>query len=96
MRVGMGCQHQDDAERLLSALRNRLAKFSLHLHEDKTRLLEFGRFAAERRQRQGKGKPGTFDFLGFTHFCTKTKSGAFRLGRRSIAKRQKTKLKAIS
>lgn len=92
----IGCQHQDDAERLLTALRDRLAKFSLHLHEDKTRLLEFGRFAAEGRQRKGMRKPGTFDFLGFTHFCTKTKSGAFAVGRRSIAKRQKAKLKAIS
>ena len=92
----IGCQHQDDAERLLTALRDRLAKSSLHLHEDKTRLLEFGRFAAERRQRKGMRKPETFDFLGFTHFCTKTKSGAFAVGRRSIAKRQKAKLKVIS
>ncbi len=82
----IGCQHQDDAESLLTALRERLAKFLLHLDEDKTRLLEFGRFDAERRQRQGVGEPGTFDFLGFTNFCTKTKSGAFRVGSPSIAK----------
>jgi hypothetical protein len=65
----VGFQHRDDADRFLTALRDRFAKFGLELHPDKTRLIEFGRYATERRQARGLGKPETFTFLGFTHIC---------------------------
>jgi len=65
----VGFQHRTDAERFLQAFRERLAKFGLELHADKTRLIEFGRFAARNRKQRGEGKPETFTFLGFTHFC---------------------------
>ena len=65
----VGFQHRADAERFLREFRERLAKFGLELHADKTRLIEFGRFAAENRKQRGEGKPETFTFLGFTHFC---------------------------
>jgi len=96
----MGFQHQDDAQRFLQALRERFAKFGLELHAEKTRLIEFGRFAAERRTRKrvprrGKGPPETFNFLGFTHICGKTRKGAFTIHRRSIAKRFRATLQAI-
>src|SRR6185436_15140600 len=75
----MGFEHRQDAERCLAAWQARLAQFGLRLHPDKTRLLEFGRFAAERRRRRGVGKPETFDFLGFTHICGRTRrTGKFR------------------
>src|SRR5215510_2053160 len=67
--LGMGFEHRADAERFLEQFRERLAKFGLELHPEKTRLLEFGRYAAENRRRAGKGKPETFNFLGFTHIC---------------------------
>ena len=80
-----GFQHRDDAERFLAELRDRLAKFSLELHAEKTRLIQFGRFAAQQRKQRDLGKPETFDFLGFTHICGKTKSGSFALrSRREI------------
>jgi RNA-directed DNA polymerase len=91
----MGFQHQDDAERCLQALRERFAKFGLELHPEKTRLIEFGRYAAERRTRRGEGKPETFSFLGFTHLCGKTRKGTFTIHRRSIAKRLRAKLQKI-
>ena len=68
----VGFEHQEDAQRFLAELHGRLAKFSLELAAEKTRLIEFGRFAAERRQKRGLGKPETFQFLGFTHICAKT------------------------
>ena len=61
-----------EAERFLEEFRERLAKFGLELHAEKTRLIEFGRFAAENRKQRGEGKPETFTFLGFTHFCGRT------------------------
>ena len=70
-----GSRHQGDAKQFLRDLRERFAKFNLELHPDKTRLIEFGRFAAERRAKRGSGKPETFDFLGFTHICGKTRDG---------------------
>ncbi len=77
-------------------LRERLAKFGLELHPEKTRLIEFGRFAESNRKRRGEGKPETFDFLGFTHMCGKTrKSGAFVVRRKTVAKRMRAKLQAI-
>lgn len=91
----MGFQHQDDAERCLRELRERLERFGLQLHPEKTRLIEFGRYAAERRAKRGQGKPETFDFLGFTHLCGKTRTGAFTIRRTSIAKRMRAKLAAI-
>ena len=81
----VGFQHQGDAERFREELAERLRRFHLELHPDKTRLIRFGRFAARDRQRRGQGKPETFDFLGFTHVCGKTKSGAFQVVRRTIA-----------
>jgi RNA-directed DNA polymerase len=91
----VGFQHHDDAKRFLEDLQGRLAKFSLELHADKTRLIEFGRFAADRRARSGQGKPETFDFLGFTHMCSITRKGKFMVRRKTIAKRLHKKLIAI-
>lgn len=88
----IGFQHRADAERFLAALEERLKRFHLELHPDKTRLIEFGRFAAERRQRRGEGKPETFDFLGFTHYCGKTKAGKFKVGRKTRRKTMVAKL----
>jgi group II intron reverse transcriptase/maturase len=91
----VGFQHRWEAERFLAALTERLRKFSLELHAEKTRLLEFGRFAAERRKRRGEGKPETFDFLGFTHSCSTDRRGRFAVRRRTIRKRLAAKLKAV-
>jgi len=90
-----GFQHRHEAERFQRDLRAQLATVSLELHPDKTRLIEFGRFAAENRNRRGDGKPETFDFLGFTHICGRTKGGGFMLHRRTIAKRARAKLQEI-
>jgi RNA-directed DNA polymerase len=91
----VGFQHRDDAERFLVELRDRLAKFSLELHAEKTRLIQFGRFAAQQRKQRDLGKPETFDFLGFTHICGKTKSGSFALRRITITKRRRAKLHKV-
>jgi len=91
----LGLQHRSDAVRFQRDATARLARYGLELHPDKTRLIEFGRFAAERRKRRGQGKPETFDFLGFTHYCRRTRSGAFGLGRKPIAKRMSRKLRAL-
>jgi group II intron reverse transcriptase/maturase len=92
----MGFQHRHKAEQFMQDLRIRLQKFGLTLHSDKTRLIEFGRFAAENRKRKGKPKPETFDFLGFTHICGKTtKTGWFTVIRKTIKKRMRTKLQEI-
>ena len=88
----VGFQHREDAERFLAELRERLAKFSLELHPEKTRLLEFGPYAAENRRRAGQGKPETFDFLGFTHICGKKRNGRFTVVRQTIRKRLQAKL----
>ena len=85
--IVVGFQHKRDAERYLRDVRERLARFGLSLHQDKTRLVEFGRFADLNRRQRGVGKPETFDFLGLTHYCTTTRRGRFRLGRKPIAKR---------
>lgn len=90
--VVAGFEYEEDAKRFLAELRERFAKFGLELHPDKTRLIEFGRFAARNRHRRGLGKPETFDFLGFTHICGKTRKGRFRLWRVTIAKRMRIKL----
>ena len=89
----VGFQHESDARRFLEDLRERLGKFNLELHADKTRVIEFGRFASERRERRGQGKPETFNFLGFTHICDKTRKGErFIVLRQTIAKRMQAKL----
>ena len=75
----IGFQHESDARRFLDEMRERLKKFALTLHPEKTRLIEFGRFAAERRKRRGLGKPETFNFLGFTFICGKTRAGKFQI-----------------
>lgn len=91
----MGFQHKSEAERFLHDLQKRFAQFGLELHPEKTRLIEFGRFAADNRQQRGLGKPETFNFLGFTHYCGTTRKGAFKVKRKSIAKRLRAKLQAI-
>ena len=91
----VGFEHRDDAERFWADLRERLAGFALELNAEKTRLIEFGRFAAERRQRRGLGKPETFKFLGFTHSCAKTRSGRFKLKRVTDSKRMRAKLREV-
>ena len=92
----LGFQQREDAEQFLGQLRERLAKFELELHPDKTRLIEFGRFAAERRKKRREGKPETFNFLGFTHICgTSQKTGRFVLRRKTIGKRMAAKLKDL-
>jgi group II intron reverse transcriptase/maturase len=88
----VGFQHRKDAERFLVDLRERFLEFSLELHKDKTRLIEFGRFAAQNRKSRGKGKPKTFDFLGFTHICGRTKNGKFTVHRHSISRKIRAKL----
>ena len=69
----VGFEYESDARHFLDAMRERLGKFALSLHPEKTRLIEFGRFAAENRERNGLGKPETFDFLGFTFICSKSR-----------------------
>jgi RNA-directed DNA polymerase len=92
----IGFQSHAEAVACLEALRTRFAKFGLKLHEEKTRLIEFGRRAIERRQRRGEGRPETFDFLGFTHMCAKTrKHGWFTVHRYSMATRTRATLQAI-
>ncbi len=91
-----GFEHESDARQFLSDLRKRFAKFGLELHPDKTRLIEFGRHAVRNRKARGDGKPETFDFLGFTHICGKTKSGRFWLKRKTISKRMRAKLSEIN
>jgi len=71
----VGFQHESDAKRFLDALRERLAEFALSLHPEKTRLIEFGRYAAQNRKRRGLGKPETFNFLGFIFICGKSRRG---------------------
>jgi group II intron reverse transcriptase/maturase len=92
----VGFEHEQDARRFLTDLHERFVKFGLELHPDKTRLVEFGRHAARRRQARGLGKPETFDFLGFTHLCAKSKSGQFWLRRITISKRMRAKLREVN
>jgi group II intron reverse transcriptase/maturase len=91
----VGFEHEEDARRFLAELGERLAKFGLELHPDKTRLIEFGRFAARSRAARGLGRPETFQFLGFTHMCARTRSGGFMLKRITISKRMRAKLREI-
>ncbi len=91
----VGFEHREDAERFQSELAERLAKFNLQLHGEKTRLIEFGRQAATNRAKRGVGKPETFDFLGFTHMCGKTRKGRFAVMRQTMRKRVRAKLQAV-
>ena len=91
----VGFQHRVDAEGFLAELKERFRKFGLEVHPDKTRLLEFGRYAAERRQRRRQGKPETFDFLGLTHICATDRKGRFVVKRRTMRKRLQAKLREV-
>ena len=91
----VGFEHRTDAERFQVDLRARLARFALELNAEKTRLIEFGRFAARDRMARGLGRPETFDFLGFTHICARTKRGRFKLKRITISKRMRAKLREV-
>jgi RNA-directed DNA polymerase len=90
-----GFEHRDDAERFLADLCERFAKFALELAPEKTRLIEFGRYAAERRKARGLRKPETFEFLGFTHICAKTRHGRFKLKRVTSKKTMRSKLQSV-
>jgi RNA-directed DNA polymerase len=91
----VGFEHREDAERFWADLRDRLAKFGLELNAEKTRLLRFGRFAAQQRQERGLGKPETFSFLGFTHVCAQSRKGRFKLMRITDSKRARAKLRVL-
>jgi RNA-directed DNA polymerase len=93
--IVMGFQEKRDAERFQEELKARMKKFNLELHPEKTRLLEFGRNAVYHRKERGEGKPETFNFLGFTHSCGKTRQGWFTVIRRTIRKRMQAKLNAV-
>jgi group II intron reverse transcriptase/maturase len=91
----VGFEREQDARLFLAELRERFERFGLELHPDKTRLIEFGRFAARDRVARGEGKPATFDFLGFTHICGKSRAGRFLLRRITISKRMRAKLREV-
>jgi RNA-directed DNA polymerase len=92
----MGFQYRSSAERFLQEMKKRFAAFGLEIHSEKTRLIEFGRFAEANRANRGEGKAETFDFLGFTHICSRTwKNNRFTIHRRTIAKRLRAKLKEV-
>jgi len=91
----LGFQHQAEADRFLENFRERLGRFGLELHPDKTRRIEFGRFAEQNRKRRGEGKPETFDFLGFKHISGKNRLGRFTVRRKTIRKRMGVKLREV-
>lgn len=91
----VGFQHESDAERFLDELRERFRRFKLELHAEKTRVIEFGRFAAGNRARRGEGRPQTFNFLGFTHACDTRQDGRFVVRRRTMVSRMRAKLKQV-
>jgi hypothetical protein len=92
----VGFQHEHEAKAFLDDLKERLREFELALHPAKTRLIRFGRHAAQQREKRGEGKPETFDFLGFTHFCTRSrKYGSIVIGRKTIKKRMRATLQTI-
>ncbi len=94
--IVLGFEYEGEAKAFLAEMRERLQKFGLTLHPEKTRLIQFGRWAINDRKRQGLGKPETFDFLGFTHFCTHSrKQGAFVIGRKTIRKRMLAQLQLL-
>jgi group II intron reverse transcriptase/maturase len=91
----VGFEHREEAERFLADLRERFARFGLTLHPDKTRLIEFGRSADRNRRDRGDGKPETFNFLGFTHTCSKTRKGRFTVLRQTMRRRWQAKLREV-
>jgi RNA-directed DNA polymerase len=91
-----GFEHRQEAERFLDDLRQRMTKFGLELHPDKTRLIEFGRFAAPNREGRGECRPETFNFLGFTHICGKNKAGRFEVLRQTMRQKWQAKLKEVA
>jgi RNA-directed DNA polymerase len=91
----IGFEHEADAQRFWAAMRDRLREFSLSLHPDKTRLIEFGRYAAQNREKRGLGKPETFKFLGFVLICGKSRRGGFQIRRKSRRDRMRAKLQEI-
>ena len=91
----VGFERREDAERFLADLCERFAKFGLELHPDKTRLIQFGRYATERMAARGLGRPETFQFLGFTHICGKDRNGRFVLKRQTVPKRMRAKLAEV-
>jgi group II intron reverse transcriptase/maturase len=91
----LGFQYEDEAKRFLAEMHERCAKFGLTLHPQKTRLIAFGRYAEERRKKRGQGNTETFDFLGFTHCCAKTRTGGFKILRLTVKKRLRATLAAI-
>jgi len=93
--IVVGFEKREEAEQFQEALRQRFAKFGLELHSEKTRLIEFGRFAQERRRKRGLGKPESFTFLGFTHISGQSRKGRFQIQRRTIAQRFRAKLAEI-
>ncbi|WP_425288635.1 group II intron reverse transcriptase/maturase [Sinorhizobium glycinis] len=93
--IVVGFEKEADARRFWNMMRERLQEFALELHSDKTRLIEFGRFAARDRNRRGVGKPETFDFLGFTHICGRDRQGRFQIRRKSRRDRRWAKLREI-
>ncbi len=92
----VGFQYRQDALRFLGELKERLRKFSLELHAKKTRLLEFGRFAAWHRKQNGEGKPETFNFLGFTHICSVDRRGKYIVRRHTMRQRLTSELKQLT
>ena len=91
----VGFEHQADAERFLEEFQERLAKFGLTVHPEKTRLIEFGKYARGQRKKRGEGEPETFAFLGFTHACDVTRTGGFQLKRTTVRKRMEAKLQEL-
>ena len=91
----MGFEHQEEAEQFLTELKDRFAQFGLELHPEKTRVLAFGRKPAWTWRTRGGPKPGTFDFLGFTHSCGKTRKGKFIVRRQTMRKRMQAKLREV-
>ena len=92
----IGAQSKPEAERILKEIKARLKKFNLEVSAEKTRIIEFGRYAEENAKNRGKRKPGTFDFLGFTHYCSKSQKGNFLMKVRTSGKRRKNSLKQMN
>ena len=91
----IGCQYSEEAQKIVQAIKDRLAKFCLTLAEDKTRVIEFGRFARERRRERGKGKPETFTFLGVTHCCSTMRKGTFVVRHKTSGKKYQESVKRL-
>lgn len=88
-------QHKEEAGMVMAEMKERLRKFGLELAEDKTRIVEFGRFAEDNHRRRGEGKPGTIEFLGFTHYCTRTKDGRFMARVKTSRKKMSQAIKGM-